>query len=47
MRQRLKYRERPIHAVIAETEPGVCYVITVYEPDPVRWEPAFRTRRTR
>jgi hypothetical protein len=26
-------------------EAGICYVITVYEPDPARWQPGFRKRR--
>jgi hypothetical protein len=38
---------RPIHAVLADN-PGdqETIVITVYEPDPNRWEPGFRRRRS-
>ena len=37
---------RPIHVVVAENvERGESIVITVYEPDPTRWEPGFKRRR--
>ena len=38
--------DRPIHVVIAE-EPssGNVIVITVYEPDPTRWDETFEKRR--
>ena len=35
---------RPLHVVAAE-EGGVVTVVTVYEPDPTRWDAAFRARR--
>jgi uncharacterized protein DUF4258 len=39
---------RPLHVVAAEQEAGgLCTVVTVYEPDPARWDPTFRQRRTR
>ena len=39
---------RPVHVVVADEEPGgVCTVVTVYEPDPARWDPTFRERRSR
>jgi hypothetical protein len=39
---------RPVHVVVADEEPhGVCTVVTVYEPDPTRWDPTFRQRRSR
>ena len=39
---------RPIHVVVADEVPGgVCTVVTVYEPDPARWDPTFRERRSR
>ncbi|MDQ3680922.1 MAG: DUF4258 domain-containing protein [Actinomycetota bacterium] len=37
---------RPVHAVVADEEvAGVTIVITVYEPDPERWDASFRQRR--
>ena len=37
---------RPIHVVAADNDDQQeTIVITVYEPDPSRWEPDFRTRR--
>ena len=39
---------RPLHVVVADEVPGgVCTVVTVYEPDPARWDPTFRQRRSR
>ena len=39
---------RPVHVVVADEEPGgFCTVVTVYEPDPARWDPTFRQRRSR
>lgn len=36
---------RPLHVVIAEdSEEGITIVVTVYEPDLLRWEPGFRRR---
>jgi hypothetical protein len=37
----------PIHIVVADnTQNDEIVVITVYEPDLVRWEPGFQRRRT-
>ncbi|MEE8338132.1 MAG: DUF4258 domain-containing protein [Dehalococcoidia bacterium] len=39
--------ERPLHVVAAYREDtDELIVITVYEPDPARWEPGFRQRKT-
>lgn len=39
--------DRPLHVVAARQEDADRYiVITVYEPDPFRWEPGFRKRKT-
>lgn len=35
---------RPLH-VVAATTPAERIVITVYEPDPARWEPDFKRRK--
>lgn len=35
---------RPLHVVIREG-PDTVFVITVYEPDPDRWDSAFLRRR--
>ena len=36
----------PLHIVVArDPKTGVCYVITVYRPDPELWNDDFRTRR--
>jgi hypothetical protein len=39
---------RPVHVVVADddAEP-VATVVTVYEPDPSRWDSTFRQRRAR
>ncbi len=38
--------DRPLHVVAADHPAGeVIVVITVYEPDPLRWNAAFRRRR--
>lgn len=38
---------RPVHVVVAHNSPDQeTIVITVYEPDPTRWEPGLRRRRT-
>lgn len=40
-------RGRPIHVVAADNpEAGETIIITVYEPDPTRWNGGFRKRRT-
>jgi Domain of unknown function (DUF4258) len=37
---------RPLHVVAADNlEDRETIVITVYEPDPIQWEPGFRRRR--
>jgi hypothetical protein len=37
---------RPLHVVAADaTDTWETIVITVYEPDPNRWEPGYRVRR--
>jgi len=38
--------DRPLHVVVAEnpTE-GTRIVVTVYEPDPEKWQPGFRERK--
>ena len=35
---------RPIHVVTAATDREII-VVTVYEPDPERWEPGFEKRK--
>ena len=37
--------DRPIHIVVARA-PEKRIVITVYQPDPARWMPDFKTRRS-
>ena len=34
---------RPLHLVISEDDEMI-FIITVYEPDPFRWDPSFRRR---
>jgi len=36
---------RPLHVVVAEASEEVKYIITVYEPDPQKWEAGFTRRR--
>ena len=37
---------RPLHVVAADNAPDdETIVITVYEPDPTKWEPDWKTRR--
>ena len=37
---------RPLHVVAAENaEAHETIIVTVYEPDPLLWEPGFRRRR--
>ena len=39
---------RPLHVVVMDSEAeSVRIVVTVYEPDPTRWEADFRRRRAR
>lgn len=36
---------RPLHLVVGfDSAGGICYLVTVYEPDPNRWEPGFKVR---
>ena len=37
---------QPVHAVVAR-DPlgGDCYLVTIYRPDPVIWDEAFKNRR--
>ncbi|MFO7729642.1 MAG: DUF4258 domain-containing protein [Spirochaetia bacterium] len=38
--------ERPIHVLVGrDSSTAKCYVITVYEPDPVIWEDDYKRRR--
>jgi len=40
-------RNRPIHVVVSEDpEANEITVITVYVPDPDKWKPGFRTRKS-
>ena len=42
------YEGRPVHEVVARDEvSGLCFVVTVYEPNPDLWSGDFRTRRKR
>lgn len=36
-------QNRPLH-VVAATAPEARIIITVYEPDPARWQPDFKRR---
>ena len=37
---------QPVHAVVARDPlTGDCYLITIYRPDPVNWDEAFKRRR--
>ncbi len=36
----------PVHAVVARDPlTGDCYLVTIYRPDPVIWDEAFKKRR--
>jgi len=37
---------RPVHVVLSPRE-SLCYLVTVYVPDPVRWNPTFTRRKGR
>jgi len=38
--------QRPLHLVVArDQKSGLCFVVTVYLPDPDVWSEDFRTRR--
>jgi hypothetical protein len=36
---------RPLHLVAATAPTGTIFVVTVYRPDPTRWDETFRIRR--
>jgi len=37
---------RPIHVLVGrDSSMAICYIITVYEPDPMIWEDNFKNRR--
>ncbi len=39
-------RQRVLHVVVADNKvDSECIVITVYEPDPLKWEPDFKRRK--
>lgn len=39
---------RPIHVVVADNkEDRETIIVTVYEPDPMRWDSTFRRRKTK
>ena len=39
---------RPLHVVAADDpNSAVTFIITVYEPSPILWEPGFKRRRRR
>jgi len=41
-------RDRPLHVVVADDETNdVAIIVTVYEPEPARWESGFEKRRKR
>jgi hypothetical protein len=37
---------RPLHVVAATAPTGTIFVVTVYQPDPARWDETFRIRRS-
>jgi len=37
---------RPIHVLAADTGDGETIIITVYEPDPLLWEPGFERKKS-
>jgi hypothetical protein len=40
--------DRPMHVVVADVpDQDEMVLVTVYEPDPGRWDPGFRVRRLR
>jgi len=41
-----RVNRRPIHVLLAlDLKDHICYIITVYEPDPKIWSDDFKTRR--
>jgi len=38
--------DNPLHVLFAvDKKQGICYIVTVYFPDPARWEKDWKTRR--
>jgi len=38
---------RPLHVVLSvEQQPGTCYIITAYDPDPKLWDADLKARRS-
>ena len=37
---------RPVHVVLSSRE-NLCYLVTIYVPDPVRWDTTFTRRKGR
>jgi hypothetical protein len=38
---------QPVHAVVArDPESGECHLVTIYRPDPVMWDEAYKKRRS-
>ena len=38
---------QPVHAVVArDPGSGECHVVTIYRPDPVMWNEAYKKRRS-
>ncbi len=41
------WQEQPIHLVLARDEAsGTCWIVTVYRPDPARWDETFKRRKS-
>ncbi len=38
------FENRPIHVLVSKDE-NICFVITVYEPDPTIWQDGFKTKK--
>jgi len=38
--------KQAIHVVVARSELGDCYLVTIYWPDPAIWDETFKRRRT-
>jgi len=39
-------RNEPLHLVVArDPASGICFVVTVYRPDPTLWSEDFKTRK--
>jgi hypothetical protein len=38
--------QKPVHIVLARVATdGICIIVTVYSPDPQKWEPGFKKRK--